>query len=268
VTALLELGAGIGWTDAEAANAAREHVDGRSGRLGELFEWLCATQGHFPARPLRRPRCLLLAPASDAVLARAADLGVGVRELDISAGLSAGTGVADEEIDAGADLLVVAGGDDTAASATLVGLLTGAEPVALLPRGVEAIDASAWIRRAAELRDTRNRLAALRTRPDALLAAAGNPAIGAAAGLILQAAARRTAVVLDGLAPLAAALLCLDIQSRASQWWQVADTSGDRAHRRAVEKLELRPLLDLGTRTGDGAAGLLAVAVLQTAAGA
>jgi NaMN:DMB phosphoribosyltransferase len=32
-----------------------------------------------------------------------------------------------------------------------------------------------------------------------------------------------------------------------------------------VEKLGLRPLLDLGTRTGDGTAGLLALAVLQAA---
>jgi nicotinate-nucleotide--dimethylbenzimidazole phosphoribosyltransferase len=207
----------------------------------------------------------VLGPAPEAVLARAADLGVGIRSLEAANGFRSGARIADEEIDAGTDLIVLAGTDTTPAAATLIGLITGAEPVALLPRGVDAIDTAGWIERATQLREARRRLAELRTQPDRLLAEAGNPAVAAAAGVALQAAARRTGVVLDGVAPLAAAVLCLDIQSRASQWWQVADTSDDRVHRRAVEKLGLRPLLDLGTRTGDGTAGLLALAVLQAA---
>jgi nicotinate-nucleotide--dimethylbenzimidazole phosphoribosyltransferase len=97
-----------------------------------------------------------------------------------------------------------------------------------------------------------------------LLAALGSPLVAAAAGFALRAASRRTPLLLDGTAPLAAALLCVDTQSRAREWWQVADTSPDRAHARVLERLELRPLLDLGAG-GDGTAGLLAVAVLRAA---
>jgi NaMN:DMB phosphoribosyltransferase len=64
---------------------------------------------------------------------------------------------------------------------------------------------------------------------------------------------------------MAAALLCVDSQPRAAEWFQVADSSDDPVHRRAVEQLRARPLLDLGTSSGDGTAGVLAVALLRAA---
>jgi NaMN:DMB phosphoribosyltransferase len=269
VTALLELGAGVGWPDAEAAGAARTRVDTGTGRLAELVEWLASTQGRFPPTTPARVRCILLGPVAATVADLAASLDVGVRavELPTSAtdAFAAGSEAADHEIEAGADLIVLAGHDDTLVPTVLIGLLTGTEPVALLPRGAAAIDTENWIARAEQLRDARRRVADLRTRPDDLLAALDSPVLAAAAGFALCAAVRRTPVVLDGTAVLAAALLCVDSQSRASRWWQVADTSTERAHARALEQLGLRPLLDLGTSLGDGTAGLLAVTVLRAA---
>jgi nicotinate-nucleotide--dimethylbenzimidazole phosphoribosyltransferase len=131
---------------------------------------------------------------------------------------------------------------------------------------VDAIDTVGWIRQAEELRDARRTIAGLRSRPDELLEALGSPTVAAAAGFALRAAARRTPVVLDGVAVLAAGLLCVDIQTRARHWWQVADTAPSRAHKRAVEELEMTPVLDLGTEFGDGTAGVLAIQVLRTAA--
>jgi nicotinate-nucleotide--dimethylbenzimidazole phosphoribosyltransferase len=160
---------------------------------------------------------------------------------------------------------VLGGQDDTPAPAALVSVLTGAEPVALLPRGADATDTERWIADAARLRDLRRCIVQLRPRPDELLAELGSPVVAAAAGFALRAAGRRTPLVLDGTPALAAGLLCADTQPRAREWWQVADTSSDRAHARAVEQLELQPLLDLRAGTGDGSAGLLAVAVLRAA---
>jgi nicotinate-nucleotide--dimethylbenzimidazole phosphoribosyltransferase len=269
MTALIELGAAVGWPDGEAATAARAAIDARTGRLAELVEWYAAARGGFPPGMPHRVRCLTLGPASGPVAELAAALDVGVREVESPAdpadAFGAGRAVADDEIEAGADLIVLAGRDDTLAPAVLIGLLTGAEPVALLPRGADAVDSQRWIAQAGQLRDTRRRVAPLRTRPDELLAALSSPVVGVAAGIALRAAARRTPVVLDGTAVLAAALLCVDSQSKARRWWQVADVSPDRSHARAVEQLALRPLLDLGTRLGDGTAGLLAVAVLRAA---
>ncbi|HZC72068.1 MAG TPA: nicotinate-nucleotide--dimethylbenzimidazole phosphoribosyltransferase [Jatrophihabitans sp.] len=267
--ALLDLGADVRWPDAEAAGAARTHTDRPAGRLGELVEWLSATQGKFRPELPRRARCIVLGSASDPLVELAATLDIGVVSVelpvDAAAALSLGVQTADDEIEAGADLLVLAGHDDAPAPAAVVSVIAGAEPVALLPRGAAAVDTARWVDDATRMRSLRRRIVQLRASPDELLAELGSPGLATAAGFALRAAARRTPLVLDGTAAVAAGLLCADSQPRAREWWQVADTSPDRAHARAREQLELRPLLDLGTDTGDGIAGALAVAVLHAA---
>jgi NaMN:DMB phosphoribosyltransferase len=269
VTALLELGTGVGRPDAEAASAARAGAGSRTGRLAELLEWLAGTQGRCPPIGPKRPRCVVLGAPSGGLPDLAASLDVGLVSLvpPTADAFAAGVAAADAEIEAGADLLALVVPDDkaTTTAAVLVSLLTGAEPVALLPRGADALDTDRWIGRAAAIRDARRRLAAMRTRPDELLAAIDSPLLSMAAALVMRAAARRTAVVVDGTAAVAAALLCADVQLRARDWVQVADTNADRVHARAVEQLALRPLLALGTGRGDGTAGVLAVAILRAA---
>ncbi len=270
MTALLELGAEIEPGDAAAAAAARAQPAG-PGRLGDLMAWLAATQGQFPPRRPDRARCLLVGPLDDRVAELATDSDVGLRAPDLPedavAAFAAGTSWVDDEVEAGADLLVVAAADHSLAATIVVAVCAGTEPVALLPRGADAVDTGAWVRRAVELRDARRRISALRSRPDELLSALGSPALAATVGVVLQSAVRRTPIVLDGTAALAAALLCLDLQTRAADWWQIADSSDDVAHDRAVATLDRRPILDLGAATGAGLAGILAVAVLRAAAG-
>lgn len=268
MTALLEVGTGVGWPDIDAAAEARR-MPTRSGRFAELVEWLASVQGHYPPERPRRVRGLLLGPITEPVAALAERHDVGLRSCDLDTdatkAFAQGVDAADREIDEGADLLVVAGRDDTSAPAVLISVLTDAEPVALLPRGADAIDTERWVAAAEELRDGRREVVSLRNRPDELLTALRSPVVAAAAGVALRAAARRTAVVLDGHAVLAAALLCVDCQPRAREWWQLADTSADRVAARAAERLERTPLLDLRVGNGDGTAGLLAVEVLHAA---
>lgn len=269
MTALLEVGAGIGWPDATAAGAAREQADGSSGRLAELVEWLAAVQGRFPPMAPAKARLVGLSRVPDRVHELAGTFDVGVRALDLPADVTeaftAGLHAADAEADEGADLIVLAGVADAPVPAVLISVISGAEPVALLPRGAAAIDTIAWIEQAVRLRDARRRVARLRNRPDEFLAALGSPVVAAATGFALRAAARRTPVILDGTTVIAGAMLGIDIQSRAIRWWQVADTSPDRIHARALDELAIRPILDLGIKRDDGSAGLLAAAVVRAA---
>jgi nicotinate-nucleotide--dimethylbenzimidazole phosphoribosyltransferase len=274
-TDLASLGADVEWTDATSATAARTQAHRAPGRLGEILEWLAGTQGRFPVRQFTRARLIVLGEITPAVAAMADAFGVGVRELptppgsdphsDTAGALEEGAAAADSEVDAGTDLLVVADPDNSAAAAVLVALLTRAEPVALLPRGAAATDTGAWIARAEHLRDTRRRVAHLRRNSDEMLTALEHPHIGVTTGLLLRAAARRTPMLLDGAAAVAAALLAHQAQSRAVRWWRVADSSADPVHTRATAELQQLPVLDLGTSCGDGTAGLLAVPVLQAA---
>lgn len=269
---LAALGADVEWPDAESAAQARSGDYAAAGRLGELVEWLAGTQGRFPPEPPAHPRCIVLGPVSAGAGALAESLDVGVREfatddLDVSGACPAGSAVADDEVDAGTDLLIVADADSGPAAAVVVSLLTGAEPVALLPRGAAATDTASWIARATLLRDTRHEIARSGTDPGTVLAALGDPRLAATTGLVLRAVSRRTPVVLDGTGGVVAGLLAHGVQSRSVRWWRVADSSPDPVHARALAELAQQPLLDLATSSGDGTAGLLTVPLLRAAAG-
>ena len=140
-----------------------------------------------------------------------------------------GRALADEEVDGGADLLVPAAlgvGASTPAS-VLVAALTGAEPVATIGRG-SGIDDAGWMRKAAAVRDALRRAKPHARDPLALLRVAGGADLAALAGFCLQAAARRTPVLLDGLVIGAAALVADELdggRARRGGCWPSAPPS-------------------------------------------
>jgi nicotinate-nucleotide--dimethylbenzimidazole phosphoribosyltransferase len=86
------------------------------------------------------------------------------------------------------------------------------------------------------------------------------------AGLLLQAGARRTPVVLDGIVSCAAALAAERMAPGASAWWVAGTRSTEPAQGKALTALGLEPLLDLRLRLGEGTGALLALNVVQAAA--
>jgi nicotinate-nucleotide--dimethylbenzimidazole phosphoribosyltransferase len=179
--------------------------------------------------------------------------------------LAEGVAAADQQIDEGADLLVVASPPEPVAATAAVALLTDTEPVKLLPRGAAATDPEAWMARAVAVRDLRRRCAPMRDAPVDLMTTLGSAPLAATAALLLRAAARRTPVVLDGSATAAAALLAYELQPRAVRWWTAADLGTEPGHEIALTRLGQRAILALGTDLSDGTAGMLAVLTLQTA---
>jgi len=178
-----------------------------------------------------------------------------------------GRALADEEVDAGADLLLPAsiGVGATTAASVLVAALTGTEPVAVVGRG-SGIDDNAWMRKAAAVRDALRRTREHTRDPLALLRVAGGPDLAALTGFCLQAALRRTPVLLDGLVVGTGALLAEELSPGAREWWLVAQRSTEPAMSLAVEHLGLTPVLDLGIRVGDGTGATTVVPLLQMAA--
>lgn len=262
--ALPDVAAEVGRTDPVAAAQARSHA--HPGRLTALARWLAATHGRFPPNPTMRVRYVTVgAAARPALVELAATLDIGIRSLDATAGLAEGSAAADTEAELGTDLVVLTAHDTSVAAAVAVAVLTGSEPVALLPRGADAVDTGRWVSRAGAIRDLRRKVSALQERPGELLDALGSPPLAAAAGFALRAAARRTALVLDGAGALAAALICAAVQPHAIDWWQVTGSASDPVQRLAAQRLGRQPLLDLGAEQ-DGFAGLLAVPQLRAAA--
>jgi nicotinate-nucleotide--dimethylbenzimidazole phosphoribosyltransferase len=175
--------------------------------------------------------------------------------------------LADEEVDSGADVLLPAslGVGATTPASVLVAALTGTEPVAVVGRG-SGIDDNGWMRKAAAVRDSLRRTRAHTRDPMALLRVAGGSDLAVLTGFCLQAALRRTPVLLDGLVVGAAALLADELAPGAREWWLVAQRSPEPAMTIAVEHLGLTPVVDLGIRLGDGTGATAVVPLLQMAA--
>ena len=178
-----------------------------------------------------------------------------------------GRALADEEVDAGTDLLVAGalGVGATTPASVLVSALTGAEPVAVVGRG-GGLDDAGWMRKAAAVRDALRRARPHTRDPHALLRVAGGADLGVLAGLLAQAAVRRTPVLLDGLVVGAAALLADELAPGARAWWRYAQRSTEPAMALAAERLELVPLVDLGLRIGDGSGAVAVLPLLRMAA--
>jgi nicotinate-nucleotide--dimethylbenzimidazole phosphoribosyltransferase len=183
------------------------------------------------------------------------------------ASLLLGAQVADELIDAGADLLIAGdmGIGNTTPSAALVGLLADVEAAKVVGRGT-GIDDLTWMRKTAAVRDAMRRGRPVKGDPVALLATCGGPDLAATTGFLLQAALRRTPVILDGLISCACALVAHRVAFRASQWWCASHRSTEPAATAALDRLGLEPLLDLRMRLGEGSGALVALP-LVTAAG-
>ncbi|WP_232425348.1 nicotinate-nucleotide--dimethylbenzimidazole phosphoribosyltransferase [Pseudofrankia inefficax] len=184
-----------------------------------------------------------------------------VPELDLA--FETGRRLADEEIDGGADLLVAGAlgvGADTAA-AVVVAALRDLEPIDVVDRG-DGSDDERWMLRTAAIRDALRRARPFASDPRSVLRVAGGADLAALAGLLVQAASRRTPVIIDGAPGCAAALAAERIAPGARAWWLVGAESGDPAAKHVVGTLGLRPLVDLSTRADDGTGALAAAALV------
>lgn len=187
-------------------------------------------------------------------------------EEDAAAAIAAGRQIADEEVDAGADLLIAGdmGIGNTTAATTLVAALTGAEPVVVVGRGT-GIDDLGWMRKAGAVRDALYRARAVTRDPLGLLRVCGGADLAAMAGFCAQAAVRRTPVLLDGLVVTAAALVAEELAPGARAWWQAGHRSTEPAHSLALAHLGLEPIVDLGMRLGEGTGAAVALPILRAA---
>ncbi|MDQ1643716.1 MAG: nicotinate-nucleotide--dimethylbenzimidazole phosphoribosyltransferase [Actinomycetota bacterium] len=180
---------------------------------------------------------------------------------------AAGMAIADAEVDSGADLLIAGdlGVSNTTAAAALVGVLTRSDASLVTGRG-NGIDDATWMRKCAAVRDAMRRGRPVLGDQIQLLATVGGADLAALTGFLLQAAARRTPVLLDGVVPAACALVAQRIAFRSVDWMLAAQVSAEPAHRLALHRLSLEPVLDLGLGMGRGSAALLAVPLLRAAA--
>ncbi|MFC7678396.1 nicotinate-nucleotide--dimethylbenzimidazole phosphoribosyltransferase [Paenibacillus sp. GCM10028914] len=101
--------------------------------------------------------------------------------------------------------------------------------------------------------------------PVDVLAKVGGLEIGGLVGVILGAAVHGCPVIIDGFISSAAALLAKSICPAAADYMVVSHASHEQGHRRLLEELNLRPVLELDLRIGEGTGGVLCLHLVDAA---
>ncbi|MGW5087792.1 nicotinate-nucleotide--dimethylbenzimidazole phosphoribosyltransferase [Streptomyces coelicoflavus] len=154
---------------------------------------------------------------------------------------------------------------NTTASAALISVFTGADPAEVTGRGTGINDETLVrktevVRRALELHQPDP------ADPIGVLAAIGGFEHAAMVGLLLGGASLRTPVILDGVSAGAAALVARAIAPEVLAACIAGHRSAEPGHVAALNKLGLRPLVDLDLRLGEGTGALLALPMVQSTA--
>ncbi len=98
-----------------------------------------------------------------------------------------------------------------------------------------------------------------------VLAKLGGFEIGGLVGVMLNAAARRIPVVIDGFISSAAALLALKLCPPVRGYLIAAHNSAESGHRLLLNYMKLEPLLDLNMRLGEGTGAALGISLVEAA---
>ncbi|MFI6422287.1 nicotinate-nucleotide--dimethylbenzimidazole phosphoribosyltransferase [Streptomyces sp. NPDC050842] len=154
---------------------------------------------------------------------------------------------------------------NTTASAALISVYTGVDAAEVTGRGTGINDETHArkvdvVRRALDLHKPDP------ADPIGVLSAIGGLEHAALVGLILGAASLRTPVILDGVSTGAAALVARAIAPESLAACIAGHRSAEPGHVAALNKLGLRPLVDLDLRLGEGTGALLALPLVQSAA--
>lgn len=172
-----------------------------------------------------------------------------------------------EAISGGIDLLGLGEmgiGNTTVAAAIYAGLY-GGDPSRFVGRGT-GVDDEGLKRKTAAVERALIIHAGHLSDPLELLRRLGGREIAATAGAILAARLNRIPVVLDGYVVTAAAAVLHALDPSALDHCVAGHVSAEGAHREVLERLGLRPVLDLGMRLGEGSGAALAMGVIKAAA--
>lgn len=99
--------------------------------------------------------------------------------------------------------------------------------------------------------------------PIDVLAKVGGAEIGGIAGLIIGSAANRIPVVIDGFISTAGALIAYCLQPAVKDYLFAAHSSVEIGHKVMLEKIGLKPILDLDMRLGEGTGAALAFFMIE-----
>jgi nicotinate-nucleotide--dimethylbenzimidazole phosphoribosyltransferase len=178
-----------------------------------------------------------------------------------------GRRLAREEIANGLDVVLTGdmGIGNTTASAALICALTQLDPKDVVGRGTGVDDDGLERKRQAVRTALVVNAELIAQGPMEALAAVGGLEIAGLVGVILEGAAARRPVVIDGFISGAAALVASQIAPAATGYMIASHRSQELGHGALLRRLGLKPLLELDLRLGEGTGAVLALPLLEAA---
>jgi len=183
-------------------------------------------------------------------------------EPELEAALAAGAYVVEQARDSEVIALGEMGIGNTTASAAVLAAVTGLGADEVVGAGTNVSPATL-----AHKRDVVQRALGLHAPSGATdaLRRLGGLEMAALVGAIEAAARAGQLIVLDGFITGVAALVARERGAKVMAHLVAGHVSAERAHRRLLERLGLRPLLDLGLRLGEGSGAVLALSLVESA---
>lgn len=180
--------------------------------------------------------------------------------------LAAGAAIAEEEIAAGAQLLITGdmGIGNTTPAAALVAAALGLPAAEVTGRGT-GVDDATLVHKTELVQQALDRAGARVEDPVETLTALGSADLAASTGFLVAAARAGVPVLLDGVISVACALTAERIAPGAAAWFAAGHRSTEPAQSLALNELGLVPILDLGMRLGEGSGAVAAVPTVRAA---
>lgn len=181
--------------------------------------------------------------------------------------IQVGIDVLEDEYAKGLDL--VATGDmgigNTTPSAAITAVLTGL-PIRLVTGRGTGVDDAGLAHKIEVIKAAIAINRVNRNKPMDVLSKLGGFEIAGLVGVILAGAARRLPVVVDGFISGAAALVAAQLAPEVNPYIIASHQSVEIGHKAIWEKLDQKPLLNLGLRLGEGSGAVLAFHLIEAAA--
>ena len=187
-------------------------------------------------------------------------------EEELHAAISVGLALAEIAFAKGNNLIAVGemGIGNTTAASVLTAALTGM-PASLVTGKGAGLDSEAYARKCRIVEAVVSRHFAQPAGPLEILRCGGGLEIAAMTGLVLGAARRQIAIVMDGFISTAAAAIACGLAPAVRSYLFAGHRSQEPGHRVLLAYLDVEPILDLDMRLGEGSGAVLAMPVLEGA---
>jgi nicotinate-nucleotide--dimethylbenzimidazole phosphoribosyltransferase len=185
---------------------------------------------------------------------------------ELDAALAVGHALAEAAYAQSRNLIAVGemGIGNTTAASVMTAALTGL-PASLVTGKGTGVESEAYAHKCRVVEDVVSRHFSEATSPREILRRGGGLEIAAMTGLMLGAAQRKIAIVVDGFISTAAAAIACGLEPDVRPCLFAGHRSKEPGHRVLLAHLEMEPILDLDMRLGEGTGAVLAMPILEAA---